>query len=97
MMTTNGPEPQGPPPSTEGERTFLTINGVMVDAGHTIDALLGQIAELTLKLAAERAHNRHLSEVLTMRVADPASSPSDGSGGPPGPAESPAWEPAAGL
>lgn len=62
--------------------TFVTINGVAVNAAHTIDALVAQVAELSLALAAERAHSRQLGEVLMMRVADPSPGPDQPADGP---------------
>ena len=59
---------------------FVTINGVAVNAATVIDALVAQIAELSLTLAAERAHSRHLSDVLVV-VAEDSPAPPRGSEG----------------
>jgi hypothetical protein len=80
-----------------GQTTFVTINGVSVPAAHALDALLAQVAELSLALAAERAHSRHLSEVLMMGTADPPSDPADPSDGPTAASEGDVWGVASGL
>ena len=76
---------------------FVTINGVSVNAVHALDALLAQVAELSLALAAERARNRHLSEVLTTVMADPPEPPPQPADGPTGIPEEPAWGVSSGL
>ena len=75
---------------------FVTINGVAVNAAYAIDALLAQVAELSLALITERARNRHLSEVLTTVMADPPGPPPQPADGPLDPSE-PAWGVSSGL
>ena len=76
---------------------FVTINGVSVPAAHALDALLAQVAELSLALAAERARNRHLGEVLSSVMADPPEPSPRPTDGPTGIPEEPAWGVSSGL
>ena len=76
---------------------FVTINGVAVNAAYAIDALLAQVAELSLALVTERARNRHLSEVLTTVMADPPTPSQRPADDPTGIPEEPAWGVSSGL